>query len=137
MTQTFLLQALNSAGDEWSAHKTRIFQLSESKPLAKVVPSRFPYICVEWTLPLSQPGRERWGGLAHVVEAPEHFTNRFCLDIISGALDIDPFVLRRMAAGKGGRGSREDEEKETARVRDFKREWDTFDWTQYVGLGDP
>jgi hypothetical protein len=94
---------------------------------------------VEWSVEGKSQDRE---GVAHVVEDSSHFTNHFCLDVIAGALDIDPFILRKLSsskrqgggAGDGGAGvgNQEDERKEREHVESFRRVWSTYDWTQYA-----
>ena len=87
----------------------------------------------------SETSRE---GVAHVVEDSSHFNNHFCLDVIAGALDIDPFILRKLTNNKrqGSDGSatgsqqqqQEDEKKEREHVDSFRSVWSAYDWTQYV-----
>jgi hypothetical protein len=81
-------------------------------------------------------GRE---GVAHVVEDSSYFTNHFCLDVIAGALDIDPFILRKISnqkrkpqGGQGTESSGDEEVKERASVDSFRRAWSSYDWTQYL-----
>jgi hypothetical protein len=111
-----------------------------------VVPSRFPYISVEWSLEgrggsSGSEGISNREGVAHVVEDSTYFTNHFCLDVIAGALDIDPFILRKISnqkrksqggggGGQGNESSGDDEVKERASVDSFRRVWSAYDWTQ-------
>ena len=133
-----------SAGEEWSTHK-KLVSINARNTLQKSVPARFPYICAEWTSSLSggksgEGAGEGGGlqGLAHLVEDSQKYKNSFCVDVIAGALDVDPFVLRRMSRG-GGDGSQtssartaEEESKERCAVRSFKTTWASYDWTQYL-----
>jgi hypothetical protein len=135
-----LWQAFQTSGEEWSTHKTRILTINNhQQPLHKVVPSRFPYISVEWSVEGKSQQEASREGVAHVVEDSSHFTNHFCLDVIAGALDIDPFILRKLSSNKkhvagGGdpQQQQEDERKEREHVESFRRVWSTYDWTQYA-----
>lgn len=77
-------------------------------------------------------------GIAHVVEDSSYFTNHFCLDVIAGALDIDPFILRKLSNTKKSSNndsiaiSQDDERKERENVEKFRQSWSSYDWTQYL-----
>jgi hypothetical protein len=133
-----LRQALLSAGEEWNTHK-KLITINSRNPLRKAVPARFPYVTAEWTVSskngASTDAAGRLQGFAHLVEDSQKYKNSFCLDVIAGALDVDPFILRRMARGdSGGARAPEEENSEKEAVKAFKNVWASFDWTQYMSV---
>lgn len=131
-----------SAGEEWNTHK-KLITINARNPLRKAVPSRFPYITAEWTMSSKNGANTedvmgRLQGFAHLVEDSQKYKNSFCLDVIAGALDVDPFILRRMARGDSGPASAarvaEEERSERETVKAFKNAWSSFDWTQYLTI---
>lgn len=112
----FFREALTSCDEEWSTNR-KVVQLSESKPLQRAVPPHFPYVAAEW----------EGGGVAHPIENEKGFGPDFCLDIIAGALGLDNARVRRQAMydSRGGDSG-------STRVATFKRDWEPYDWTQYM-----
>jgi hypothetical protein len=75
-----------------------------------------------------------YGGIAHPVESEHTIDTNFCLDVVAGMLDLEPLRLRRGA--QKGRPQQQDNTvsgvRTEAAVAAFKREWEAFEWTQYV-----
>ena len=125
-----------TADDDWGTHK-KLISIGPNKPLQKAIPSRFAYICAEWTTATSNSDEERRvQGIAHIVENIGKYNNAFCLDVAAGALDLDPFVMRKLK--KSANSDYDDVAQNKAReievVEAFKREWQMFDWTQYISM---
>ena len=125
-----------NAGEEWNTHK-KLISINARNPLRKAVPARFAYITAEWTS--NSKGSDSGGnlqGFAHLVEDKQKYKNSFCIDVIAGALDVDPFILRKMSRGESESTSleriSEDENRERDAVKAFKSSWSSYDWTQYM-----
>lgn len=72
------------------------------------------YVAVEW------PG----GGYAHVVENEEQFNEDFLLDVLSGYFQDIPYHMRRR--------QKSDKTKDVGLVKQFKGDYDMFDWVGYA-----
>ena len=152
---TLFSQAFLSCDEEWAQHR-KIIELSASKPLRRAVPSHFQYLSAEWGDPNSTTeksficskgsssssgggvgslqGMAPYGGIVHPVESEHKIDTNFCLDVVAGLLDVEPMRMRRSshknaqntnvctASGVGIDKA----------VADFKADWSTFDWTQYM-----
>lgn len=117
-TKMFFREALLSADDEWTQHK-RVIELSSDRPLRRAVPSKCPYVAIEWGTEGARTG------LAHVVENEALISSDFCRDVVAGMLSQDPMRMRRGEVDRN-------EAKETAEAKHFQQKFAPYDWTQYI-----
>lgn len=127
-------QSFQTSGEEYSTHQKQIFQINTNKKLQKLIPNSFPYIAVEWSTISKVTNDIQIEGIAHIVEDKQYYSNNYCIDVISGVLDIDPFILRKLKNKKNNntnQNNSNDEMIEKQHVENFRKSWSLYDWTEY------
>lgn len=132
-------QSFQTSGEEYSTHQKQIFQLnSTNKKLQKLIPYRFPYISVEWSTKSKETNDIQIEGIAHAIEEKQYYSNNYCIDVLSGVLDIDPFILRKLKNRNNNNNNSNqnnnsnDELIEKENVEKFRKNWSLYDWTEYT-----
>lgn len=142
----YFKEGLLSSGDEWSQHRKIIDttvkknQLSTSSSENKrdqddnhtqaremirrggfrnTMTAKMPYFHV-WFNP--------YGGMGHVIEAPQQFPPWFGREVVAGILDLPPTVYRKP------RRLKESHDQRLERAEEWKQQfgWDKFDWTKML-----
>jgi len=108
---------LSNCDDEWSTHKKIIRFGPDTKPLASAIPSRFPYLALEYDVGV---------GIAHVVENPKLISSDFCLDVVRGLLQSAEDEIEN-----GDNGEERGRDSQPPSVEDFRRAFKRYDWRQY------
>ena len=128
-------QSFQTSGEEYSTHQKQIFQINPKKKLQKLIPSRFPYISVEWSTQSKETKDLQIEGIAHVIEDKQYFSNNYCVDVLSSVLDIDPFLLRKLKNKNNNQNSSNNNQNneliERENVEKFRNSWSLYDWTEY------
>ncbi len=110
-------------------HKKIISTNSITKPIYRSLPSKLPYIAVEWTS--TSNNGDSLDGYAHVIQHDDKrmhtsdMNTDFCYDIMSSVFEEDNMRSRR-------KRNVNTEVKDRAYAAKFKSEFETFDWTSYL-----
>ncbi|KAM0753560.1 hypothetical protein T439DRAFT_341984 [Meredithblackwellia eburnea MCA 4105] len=134
----YFAEAIDNSEQEWSQHKKRIV-FSAARPFRRSLVPNLPYFAVQW----DYKGEKGYG---HVIEGvddgPDHdadgyeiqgeagekgageFPRWFATEIVGSMLDLEP---RRWRKPK-----RLDYRQNDERVRDFRKKYDSVDWTKQL-----
>lgn len=104
--------------EEFGTH-TNLIQTSGQKPLASLVPKKFPYFHIDW----GNISASTTTGYAQIIESSS-FPKDFGLDTLAGMMGVDPVRFHRKETFPKGT--------EKKLVTDFEEKWKAFDWTQQL-----
>jgi hypothetical protein len=116
-----------------------VINLTKERPLRRAVPVDFPYLSAEWNDGLAEDEKQSSlknssVGVVHPVDNSSELHVDYCLDVLTGLLDVEPLRMRRGVSRHGHteRGEQERvEEVERKKVERFQKIWAMYDWTGY------
>ncbi|PWA70446.1 cwfJ-like family protein [Artemisia annua] len=112
----YFKKAIDEAESEWSQHNAKKLIDTSEKGLRHSIPPDFPYFHVEFGLKK---------GYVHVIDDESQFKSSFGVNVVRGMLRLPAEDMHR-------RHQRDSLDSQKQAVADFRRDWDSFDWTKQL-----